>query len=309
VNTSSLDSVVELRHIVRSFVRGRRVLDDVSLTIRPEEVVALLGRNGAGKSTLMQIIMGQLFPDEGSVRVFGYSPTDEPVAVKRRIGVVGQSQLLPPDATLPDLISLFRKLYPKWDTALERSLLERFGLAGNRQKIKTLSRGQAQQCALLLAVCHRPELLLLDEPAAGLDPAARRDFLETSIQLLNREGTAILFSSHHMGDVERLGGRALLLDGGRIRLDRSLDALREAHCVAVIPRSAIADMDTIQRVSGCLHVRAVRDDWHVVCEGTPQFVAATLAQQLGVVNIACTRVSLEELFVEMVGDSPAGGSA
>jgi ABC-2 type transport system ATP-binding protein len=299
-----MTAVVELHDIVRSFVRGRRVLDGVSLTIQPEEVVALLGRNGTGKTTLIHIVLGLLFPDAGMVRVFGLSPTDDPVAVKRRIGYVGEHQILPPRATIPELIALHKQLFPNWDSQLERLLLERFGLAGNHQKIKALSKGQTQQAALLLAVCHRPELLLLDEPAAGLDPAARREFLETSIQLLNREGTAILFSSHHMGDVERLGGRVLLLDHGAIRLDRDLDALREDHCVAVLAKTAVPE-SAIRALPGCLHVRPVRDTWHAVFEGTPLEVSARLAQPLGFPDVPCTRVSLEELFVEMVGDSRA----
>src|SRR5258705_12536234 len=107
-----------------------------------------------------------------------------------------------------ELIAFHRYLFPLWDSGLERQLLERFSLS-TASRIKSLSKGQARQVALLCAVCHRPELLLLDEPAGGLDPAARREFLETSLQLLNREGTAILFSSHHMTDVERISGRGL----------------------------------------------------------------------------------------------------
>ncbi len=304
-----MTAVVQLQDIVRTFVRDRRVLDGVSLTIQPEEVVALLGRNGTGKTTLIHIVLGLLFPDAGTVRVFGLSPTDHPVEVKRRIGYVGEHQILPPRATIPELIALHRRLFPNWDTELERLLLDRFALAGNHQKIKTLSKGQAQQAALLLAVCHRPELLLLDEPAAGLDPAARREFLETSIQLLNREGTAILFSSHHMGDVERLGGRVVLLDDGAVRLDRDLDVLREAHCVAVLAKSAVPDASAIRAVSGCLHVRPVRDAWHAVFEGAPLEVSARLAEHLTVTEPPCARVALEELFVEMVGDARVGAAA
>ena len=304
-----MTEVLQLDQLVRSFVRDRRVLDGVTLSVHREEVVALLGRNGAGKTTLIHLAMGLLFPDAGTVRVFGLSPTDHPVAVKRRIGYVGEHQILPPRATIPELIALHKQLFPSWDAQLERLLLDRFALAGNHQKIKALSKGQAQQAALLLAVCHRPELLLLDEPAAGLDPAARREFLETSIQLLNREGTAILFSSHHMGDVERLGGRVILLDNGAIRLDRNLDALREDHCVAVIAKVAVPDASAIRAMPGCLHVRPVRDAWHAVCEGTPLDVSARVAQRLGVADVPCSRVSLEELFVEMVGDSRVGAAA
>ena len=108
--------------------------------------------------------------------------------------------------------------------------------------------------ALLLAICHRPELLILDEPAGGLDPAARREFLEASIQLLNREGSAILFSSHHMEDIERIGARVVLLDQGRVRLDMELDHMREDVCVAMIPKACVPDIVVLERIArlpGC----------------------------------------------------------
>ena len=122
-----------------------------------------------------------------------------------------------------------------------------------------------------------------------LDPVARREFLDTSIQLLNREGTAILFSSHHMSDVERIGGRVVLLDQGKVRIDRDLDRLREDICVAMIPRASAPDPAALERLPGCLRVRPVFDDWHVVFEGDPGN------------GIRCVRVPLEELFIELVG--------
>jgi ABC-2 type transport system ATP-binding protein len=155
--------------------------------------------------------------------------------------------------------------------------------------------------ALLCAVCHRPELLILDEPAGGLDPAARREFLETAVQLLNREGTAILFSSHYMNDVERLGGRVVLLDEGRVWIDRELDDLRESYCVALIPNDQLPDAAALQRVPGCVRVRPVLSEWHAVFEGTPETVARQLKHSLALDGVRCVRVPLEELFVELVG--------
>jgi ABC-2 type transport system ATP-binding protein len=243
-----------------------------------------------------------LFPHAGSVRVFGMSPTEEPVAVKRRIGYVAEQQVFPASSSIAELIALHRYLFPDWDPALEREILARFRLAVHA-KIKHLSKGEARQVALLCAVCHRPELLILDEPAGGLDPAARREFLETSIQLLNSEGTAILFSSHHMNDVERLGGRVVLLDDGRVRLDRDLDDLHEDYCVAFIPNSIVPDGDALERLPGCLRARPVFGDWHAVFEGTPESVRRQLKDALGIDGIQCVRVPLEELFVELVGSN------
>ncbi len=187
---------------------------------------------------------------------------------------------------------------------MERDLLDRFGLS-HRDRIKPLSKGQKRQVALMLALCHRPELLILDEPAGGLDPAARREFLEASIQFtLNREGSAILFSSHHMGDIERIGARVMLLDEGTIRLDCELDRVREDLCVAMVPK-AWMEASALEKTPGCLRVRPVFDDWHAVFQGAPDSVQEQLRGPLGSRGIQCVRVPLEELFVELVGGKTA----
>ncbi|SPE27582.1 putative ABC transporter related [Candidatus Sulfopaludibacter sp. SbA3] len=292
--------VLEFQSVARSYTKGKPVLDGVSFAMAPGEVVGLLGRNGAGKTTLIRIAMGMLFPHAGAVRVFGLSPIEDAVAVKKRVGYVAEDQVLPPGSSIAELTELHRYLFPRWDSVLESELLGRFAL-DPAARIKSLSKGQARQVALLCAVCHRPELLILDEPAGGLDPAARREFLETSIQLLNREGTSILFSSHHMTDVERIGGRVVLLDAGKVRLDRDLDRLREDVCVAMLPRGSAPDTATLERLPGCLNARPVFDDWHAVFEGAPEAVQQQLNESLGVNGTRCVRVPLEELFIEMVG--------
>jgi ABC-2 type transport system ATP-binding protein len=293
--------VLQYDRVARFYTAGQPAIADVSFAMHSEEVVALLGRNGAGKTTLIHLAMGMLFPHRGTVRVFGVSPTDEPVAVKQRIGYVAEQQVLPPRMRIGEVLAFHQRVFPTWDDALERQLLDRFELVGNRSRIAELSKGQARQVALVCAVCHRPELLILDEPAGGLDPAARREFLETSIQLLNREGTAILFSSHHMTDVERLGGRVVVLSDGRVALDETLDELRERHCVAVVSRRSIPDADRLSRVHGCLHVRAMHGDWHAVFRGEPSVVRARLHRELGLAGASCASVPLEELFVDLLG--------
>lgn len=301
-------NVLEFSNVARSYVKNVPVIDGVSFAMQPGEVVALLGRNGSGKTTLINLAMGMLFPHRGSVHVFGLSPTAEPVAVKRRIGYVSEDQVLPAGAKISELIAFHRYLYKRWDSVLERDLLQRFGLSKNDATIKQLSKGQARQVALLCAVCHRPELLILDEPAGGLDPAARREFLETSVQLLNREGTAILFSSHHMADVERLGGRAVLLDRGKVRIDSDLDDLRENVCLAVVPQFAVTNLSDLQKLDGCIGARAHTNDWHAVFRGTPVEVHAMLLRTFNV-DGHLQRVPLEELFVELVGGDRTTGVA
>jgi ABC-2 type transport system ATP-binding protein len=296
--------VLEFESVSKSFKHGVPVLDSVNFRMAEGEVVGLIGRNGAGKTTLIRIAMGMIYPRGGAVRVFGVSPTEHPVAVKMRIGYVSEDQVLPSGSNIGELIAFHRYLYPSWDENLERQLLDRFGLS-TVAKIRHLSKGQARQVALLCAVCHRPELLILDEPAAGLDPAARREFLETSIQLLNGEGTAILFSSHQMGDIERIGGRIVLLDHGKVRLDSEIASLGEDICVAMVPCNAVPDASTIERIAGCLRVRLVFNTWHAVIRGTPESAKHRIETALNITGVNCAAVPLEELFIELVGGERA----
>jgi len=295
-----VNSVLEFLNVVRAYVRGVPILDGVTFSVAEGEVVGLLGRNGSGKTTLIHIAMGMLFPQAGSVRVFGSSPNERAVEVKKRIGYVAEEQVLPRTSSIAELIAFHRYLFRRWDDTLEREILDRFGLHTN-SKILGLSKGQARAVALLCAVCHRPELLVLDEPAAGLDPAARREFLEVAIQFLNCAGATILYSSHYMNDIERLGSRAVMLDGGKVRLDSTVDRLREEYCLAVVPVHSLPDPDLLKKEPGCLGTRMYYANWHVVFQGSPEQVKARLEQSLGSDGVRCERMNLEDFFVELLG--------
>jgi len=253
-----VNNILEFRDVARAYVRGVPVLDGATFNVAEGEVVGLLGRNGSGKTTLIHIALGMLFPQSGSVRVFGLSPSEHPVEVKKRIGYVAEEQVLPRTSSIEELTAFHRYLFGRWDGALERQILDRFGLNA-KSKILSLSKGQARAVALLCAVCHRPELLILDEPAAGLDPAARREFLEVAIQFLNRAGATILYSSHYMNDIERLGSRAVVLDGGKVRLDSPVDLLREEYCLAIVPAYSLPDPDALKTIPGAIGTSFVRE--------------------------------------------------
>jgi ABC-2 type transport system ATP-binding protein len=293
-------SVFEVNNIHRAYKRGVNVLDGVTLTIEAGQVVGLVGKNGAGKTTLIRIAMGLIEPQQGYVKLFGLSPREEPLAVKRRVGYVSEDQILPPFLSVGEIIDLHRGLFPKWDDRMEKRLRERFALS-RTAKIKHLSKGQARQVALLCAVSHRPELLLLDEPAGGLDPAARREFLETSIQFLNEEGSTILFSSHYMGDVERLADRIVMLHDGKILIDEALDSLQENYSLALVPHEAHVTSERLLGLDSCLGVRDRAEALHVVFRSDPEKSRIALERELGIVQAPCTTIALEEMFIELAG--------
>jgi ABC-2 type transport system ATP-binding protein len=295
-------SVLEFNGIHRTYGNGEEVLSGVSFAVEEGQVVGLLGRNGAGKTTLINIAMGMLRAQAGSVRVLGLDPETDPVAMKSRVGFVSEDQVLPPAMKVKQVIGLHRDLYPDWDAELEEQLRRRFSFS-DRARVRSLSKGQARQLALLCAVAHRPELLILDEPAGGLDPAARREFLETSIDLLSDGGTSILFSSHYMTDVERLADRIVVLHDRRVLIDAGLDTLRESFVVAVLPAQAGASVGDIAASEACLRIRESRGTLRAVFQGDVEETRSLLEGELGVQGASVARVPLEELFVELLGGS------
>lgn len=293
-------NVVEFHNIHRSYQRGDDVLNGVTFDLEAGQVVGLVGKNGAGKTTLLRIALGLLEAQQGTVRLFGLDPRSEPIEVKSRVGFVSEDQILPPFLRVEQVLDLHRSLFPTWDETIARSLIERFAIP-HRSKIRTLSKGQARQVALVCAVAHQPELLLLDEPAAGLDPAARREFLETSIQLLNQSGTTILFSSHYMTDVERLADRIVMLHDGRVLIDSQLDDLREHYSLALVPHNGGASRSKLTSLESCLGVRDRADALHAIFSLEPETTARLLESELGVDDILCSRIALEEMFIELAG--------
>jgi len=294
---------LEFENIHRAYRRGADVLKGITFSVDAGEVVGLVGKNGAGKTTLIRIAMGMLEAQTGHVRVLGLDPRTDALDMKRRVGYVSEDQILPEFLTVGAVVRLHRALFPTWDDQLERRLRERFELAP-RARIKTLSKGQARQVALLCAIAHRPEVLLLDEPAGGLDPAARREFLETSIQLLNEAGSTILFSSHYMTDVERMAGRIVMIHEGCLLLDGALDDLREQYSLALLPRGPVGWHDRLIGLSGCISVREQSDSLHAVFRLEPQQCRSLLQRELHISDARCLSITLDDMFVELVEGRP-----
>jgi ABC-2 type transport system ATP-binding protein len=293
-------SVLAFDNIHRAYKQGDDVLDGISFSVESGEVVGLLGKNGAGKTTLIRIAMGMIEAQQGAVRVFGRDPRGDAVEIKRRVGYVSEEQILPAFMSVEKVVGFHRRLFPGWDDAMAGELLERFRLSP-KAKIKTLSKGQARQVALVCAVSHKPELLILDEPAGGLDPAARREFLETSIELLNVAGSTILFSSHYMTDVERMAGRVIMIHEGSLLIDSPLDDLREGYCLALVPSGSGVSLDRLLDIEGCVGGRVRSEAVRAVFRLDSASCEALLSRELGATGARCSTVGLEEIFIELAG--------
>ena len=202
-----------------------RVLDDVSLGLPPGTITGLLGRNGSGKTTLMRVALGLMRSRGGTTKLFGADSWDSPAQVRKRIGFVPQQFASFGWMKVDACLAMIGGHYDNWDQALIDDLKREWRL--ENRKIAKLSPGDQQKVAILLAVGHKPDLLLLDEPAASLDPAARRDFLRALVQLNADRGQTVLLSSHITSDIERVASHIAILHRGRIVCHESVDEIKD----------------------------------------------------------------------------------
>jgi ABC-2 type transport system ATP-binding protein len=221
------ESVLSVSELTRRF-GATTALDSVSLSLPRGAVYGLVGANGAGKTTLIRHILGLHRAEGGSVRVFGLDPVADPVAVLSRIGYLSEENDLPGWMRVDELIRYTSAFYPKWDDAYAEDLRRAFAL-DPAVKIKDLSRGQKARAGLLIALAHRPELLVLDEPSSGLDPIVRRDILGAVIRTIADEGRTVFFSSHLLDEVEQVADHVTMISHGRIVLSAPLDAINESY--------------------------------------------------------------------------------
>src|SRR5438552_1954852 len=266
-------------------------LRDCSLELPAGAVAALVGPNGAGKTTLLHLAIGLAAPSSGTVSVFGASPRAHPDEVLPRVGFVAQDHPLYRGFTLAEMLKLGAKLNPRWDDELARDRLERLDLPLAR-KVGTLSGGQQAQLALTLALAKRPELLLLDEPVAALDPLARREFLQSLMEAVADGGLTVLLSSHIVADLERVCDHLVILSRSEVQLAGPIDEIVRAHRVLTGVRSEPADVARIHSVihqshterQSTLLVRAnghVYDArWQVDEVGLEEIVLAYLGSQI-----------------------------
>jgi ABC-2 type transport system ATP-binding protein len=283
---------IDIQQVSRRF-GAKYALDDVSLTVPRGVVFGLIGENGAGKTTLIRHVLGLFRPQKGSVRVFGLNPVADPVAVLARLGTLSEDRDLPGWMRVEELIRYCRAFYPKWDDAYAESLRKSFEL-DPKAKVRQLSRGQQARAGLLVALAYRPELLVLDEPSSGLDPVVRRDILGAIVRTIADEGRTVLFSSHLLDEVERVGDRVAMIDRGRIVLDGTIDDVKGSHRRVVIrfdePRPDAPALDAAIAVEGSGR------DWSALCEGDLSAIVNETAR-LGGRVVDDNAATLEEIFV------------
>ncbi len=269
------------------------VLRDVSLDVPAGTVLGLVGRNGAGKSTLIRALLGLLPLDGGEARVFGEPATRLSDAAKQRLGYVAQQPEAFAWMSVGQMLDVIGRFYERWDRGWVATMLSRWAI-DPKARIGKLSPGERQRIALIRALAHSPELLVLDEPASALDPVGRRELLREIVVRAGELGTTVLFSTHIISDLERVASDVAFLHRGELLLKASHDALKENVARLSVPAEVASQLAlplpgelSRRAMSGGglrLLVQRGRTDW------------PTLARTPGV---RLDHLSLEDLFLEV----------
>jgi ABC-2 type transport system ATP-binding protein len=262
-------------------------------------VFGLVGLNGAGKTTLIRHLMGLLKAKHGTVRVLGENPVESPEALLKRIGYMTEEDSLPKWMRVGDMLDFSRSLYPNWDDAYCKELCEMFSLT-RTDKLSEMSKGQRARVGLLIAIAHRPELLILDEPSSGLDPIARSDILEAIIRTVSEDGRTVLFSSHLLDEVDRVCDSVALMCEGTMIESITVEKLERRYSEIICrPDENWASPPSVTGVFGW---KSSVDEWSAVVDQETLQDSA----KLEALSITQTReISLLRWFAARTGKLPA----
>jgi len=292
--------VIETAELRKSY-DGVEALRGLNLQVPAGSICGFLGRNGAGKTTTIKILLGMARPTAGDARVFGL-PADAPQAsseIRRRTGFVSEEKDLYGYMTVEDMVRFTAAFFPRWRNDLQQRYLRKFELPADR-KVKALSRGMRTKLALLLALCRGAELLVLDEPTTGLDPAMAEEVLQLLVAHVANEEMTVFFSSHQIAEVDQIADRVAIIDRGRAVVAGALDELRESFCSIQIVFAGGAP----EKVFHAPGVERVRRDGRMLAVLSSGGAARIVdeARALDPVSVEVVPVTLKEIFLEMIAE-------
>lgn len=289
-------AAVETSNLTKYFGK-REVLHAITTRVQPGDVVGVIGKNGAGKTTLLETLLGFSPPTSGSARIFGEDSLKLSAAVKARIGFVPQQDELLPTLDGRRQLALNGSFYPTWDKDLVERLAREWELPLDR-RASTMSGGERQKLSTLMALGNNPDLLVLDEPVASLDPLARRRFLQQLLDIAGDTSRAVIFSSHIVSDLERVANRIWMMRDGVLMWDGETDELKQSvKRLHITARRALPSDLGLRRViserrgaDGLTATITVRD--------SEASVAGTLAERLDA-HVESEGLGLEDIFLEV----------
>jgi ABC-2 type transport system ATP-binding protein len=284
---------------LRKHYDGVEAVRGLSLQVPAGSIYGFLGRNGAGKTTTIKLLLGMARPTSGRARVFGLAADEDraSVDIRRRTGFVSDDKELYDYMTVAEMVRFTAAFFPRWRADLEQRYLRTFALPLDR-KTKVLSRGMRTKLALLLALCRGAELLILDEPTAGLDPAMTEEVLQALVAHVAAEEMTVFFSSHQIAEVDQIADRVAIIDRGRAVLTGALDDLRESYRRIQLVFDGDAPEPAF-RAPGVVRVRRKGRVLTVLSSAGAERILDE-ARALNPVSVDVVPVTLKEIFLETV---------
>lgn len=292
------DFAIETAGLTRYF-GTQKAVDSLTLAVPRGSVYAFLGRNGSGKTTTIRMLLGFLRPTRGSATVLGQDSRRLTPATRGRIGYMAENHPLHDWMTVDQEARFAAAFHAGWDWALFRSIIGHFGLSPDA-RVRALSRGQRAGLSLAITLAPQPELLILDDPAIGLDPVARRSLLEAVLQATRDSGRTVLFSSHLLDDVERVADYAAVLDGSQLRVAGPIEELTSAMRQYRISFASGAMPPTLPPIRGLLSTKRVGDTLILTVIRPGEDTTATLAA-LAPIDVRDRAVSFSDAVVSYLG--------
>ena len=300
------DAVIQTDDLTKTFSGGVIGVAGLNLQIQRGSVYGLIGPNGAGKTTALRLLMGLLHPDRGSAQLLGADFQKAPRSLRALVSYVSQSQQLPGWMTLAELCRYASHFYDLWDSSIAHDMARRWRLP-EHQPVGQFSSGQQRKAAIFLALVPQPQILLLDEPAAGLDPLARRELVDALVEIISRgDGATILFSTHIISDIERVADHVGIIDRGRLVASSRLDALqsRIQRIQIIFPGDTPPSDFSLQ---GCLRVEIAGSVVTAITQSYDSGYIESLQNKPGV-RVQVFPMGLEEIFIELIGHVNRGSS-
>lgn len=285
--------MLDLRGVSKSF-GGKSVLQGVDLRLPAGSVLGLVGKNGSGKTTLLKCALGLQRTQSGDAHILGEPAWDLSAAGKERLGYVPQKIDLYPWMTIRQIAAYTGAFFPKWNTELVQRRLREWEL-NPEDRVGVLSVGQSQKLAIILALGHEPDLLILDEPAASLDPVARRQFLETLLDTVGER--TVLFSTHITSDLERVADRVAILKDGKIVYGGELDTLKDKVKRLYVQANTHLPLESFH-VPGLLRAKVTGHEALVSVQDFSDDLPERIAHQWSA-SVTVQDLNLEDIFLEL----------